>query len=126
MKCKIHGILTKDQVGERKNGKYTQIFCKICKVEKQKERRKRDADIQKEKRYSLKRELIDMKGGKCIACGYDRYIGALDFHHLNENEKIYNVGTLISGGSRLKAIVEIQKCILLCSNCHRELHGDYC
>lgn len=74
-----------------------------------------------EYRVNIKQRLVDYKGGKCQICGYDRCINALEFHHVNPEEKDFT----ISGGTKsfdtLKP--EIDKCILVCSNCHREIHA---
>lgn len=60
-------------------------------------------------------------GGKCERCGYNNYLGALDFHHINPNEKDFTIG---NRNFKLKECVEeIKKCVLLCSNCHREIHA---
>ena len=65
--------------------------------------------------------LIDYKGGKCEKCGYDKCMRALEFHHLNPNEKDFGLSKNLSKSiSALKA--EADKCILLCSNCHAEEH----
>lgn len=57
----------------------------------------------------------------CAKCGDSRnYV--LDFHHINPLEKDMSVSLLLSKGSRKRVIDEIEKCIVLCSNCHRELH----
>lgn len=61
------------------------------------------------------------KGGRCQRCGYDTYLGALDFHHIDPNEKEFTVG---DRDFRLEqCIEEIEKCIMICTNCHRELHA---
>ena len=69
-------------------------------------------------------ELIKRKmyGGKCIRCGYNRCVQALEFHHLNPATK----ETIISSDSITleKAIKESKKCILICSNCHKEIHSE--
>lgn len=74
-----------------------------------------------EYRVNIKQRLVDYKGGKCQICGYNRCINALEFHHVNPEEKDFT----ISGGTKsfdtLKP--EIDKCILVCSNCHREIHA---
>jgi hypothetical protein len=70
----------------------------------------------------LKQKCVDYLGGKCNICGYDKYIGALDFHHVDPDEKEFS----ISGAKRLlfeNLKDELDKCILVCSNCHREIHG---
>lgn len=61
--------------------------------------------------------------GKCKLCGYNRCLDALDFHHIDENNKIDNVSTLLHTTSFEVALNEAKKCILICSNCHRELHS---
>lgn len=65
-------------------------------------------------------ELVKLLGGKCSSCGYNRCPAALDFHHKNDKEG--NITYLISRVSKEKLLKEAQKCILLCSNCHREFH----
>ena len=70
-------------------------------------------------------EFLDLirkqRGGKCEKCGYDKYLGALDFHHINPEEKEMTIG---DRNFKLKeCIEETKKCILICSNCHRELHA---
>lgn len=67
--------------------------------------------------------MIEYKGGKCEICGYDKYKGALDLHHRNKSEKEF--GLAMQGLSRSweKMKKEADKCILLCANCHREVHG---
>lgn len=61
------------------------------------------------------------RGGKCEKCGYDRYLGALDFHHLDPSEKDFTVG---DRDFRLdQCVEEIKKCVMLCANCHREVHA---
>jgi hypothetical protein len=66
---------------------------------------------------------IIYKGSSCLICGYNRFIGALDFHHLDPAEKDFGLST--KGITRAWALVkqELDKTVLLCSNCHREVHG---
>ena len=82
---------------------------------------KRNLHVRKFNRKEIKRRLIEYKGGKCQICGYNRCQDALDFHHLEPSQKDYN----ISGGTKsfntLKS--EVDKCILVCANCHREIHA---
>ena len=69
-----------------------------------------------------KKKFVDMLGGKCSRCGYSRYIGALEFHHKNPIEKEFNIRCKSRPEKELE--VEISKCILLCPNCHREVHEE--
>lgn len=63
-------------------------------------------------------------GGKCSCCGYNKSYSALDFHHINPEEKEFTIAKNTSlSWKKMKA--EIQKCILLCANCHREEHDHW-
>lgn len=79
--------------------------------------------------HSHKREAILYKGGKCAVCGieYNEENGAIfDFHHVNPKEKDFNISTLFRNYSAIpdKIWEELDKCILVCSNCHRQIHSD--
>lgn len=78
--------------------------------------------------HTHKKELIGYKGGKCTIYGikYNEENGAIfDFHHLNTNEKDFNITTLLRHYSKIpeKIWKEVDKCILVCSNCHRLIHN---
>ena len=76
----------------------------------------------KKSRQRLKERLVYVSGGKCQCCGYDKCIQALEFHHLNPKEKDFTIAANTNiGWDTAKA--EIQKCILVCANCHREIHS---
>ncbi len=71
-----------------------------------------------------KKKAIKYKGGKCAVCGYSRCSAAMDFHHKNPSEKEgYGTGALKSHWSFKKNIPELDKCVLLCVRCHREIHA---
>ena len=81
-----------------------------------------------QKDRSLKRKLFLMeeKGMKCEICGYDKNISALEFHHINPNNKSFPLDARrLSNYSIEKLEEEAKKCMLLCSNCHREIHHPY-
>lgn len=79
---------------------------------------------QKERALSRKLELIELKGGKCEMCGYDKNIAALEFHHLDPSMKSFQLDSRhLSNTTKEKILEEVDKCILVCSNCHRELHN---
>jgi hypothetical protein len=59
---------------------------------------------------------------RCKKCGYNKYLQALDFHHLDPKEKEFGLGENRSGRSFKKMIEEASKCALLCCRCHREVH----
>jgi len=82
-------------------------------------------DIYKRKQERIKKnrdELKKLLGGECSICGYKKCFAALDFHH-NSGEKEGNLSYIIKDSSKQKSLKEIKKCILLCGNCHRELHS---
>lgn len=72
-------------------------------------------------RHRLKERAVYVMGGKCQCCGYDRCIKALEFHHLNPKEKDFSFGEN-SNRNWESTREEIKKCILVCANCHREIH----
>ena len=75
------------------------------------------------RRKKLKKMAIEYKGGKCIFCGYNKCNDALDFHHLNSKEKEFGLSVRGLTRSWKKIKEELNKCILVCANCHRELHA---
>jgi len=60
---------------------------------------------------------------KCTKCGFS-HPAALDFHHTNPAEKENIVSNLVSSGCFAAAMEEVQKCIVLCANCHRIHHYE--
>jgi hypothetical protein len=74
-------------------------------------------------RRQKKEKLVEMFGGKCIICGYNKYAGALDFHHTHPENKSFALsvkGLSYSWDSLLK---EAEKCVLVCKNCHTEIES---
>lgn len=80
-----------------------------------------------ERQRSLKQTCVNYKGGKCMICGYDRCPAALEFHHRNPNEKdsLFAKKSRSRNSTLEKIKPELDKCDLLCSNCHREAHYLY-
>jgi len=76
------------------------------------------------KRKKLKKDLVEYKGGKCEKCGYDKCVAAMDFHHINPKEKDFALSQNGHTQSWEKLKKEADKCILVCANCHRELHEE--
>lgn len=72
-------------------------------------------------RQERKQQAVDYKGGRCERCGYSKSLRALQFHHPDPTEKEFGIG---SGNTKSweKLKVELDKCELLCSNCHAEHH----
>lgn len=71
---------------------------------------------------TMKKKAVAYKGGRCVLCGYDKYIGAMQFHHTDPDKKEFSIGNsyCLSWSSIMK---ELDKCILACSRCHTEIHG---
>ena len=74
-----------------------------------------------ERLRSYKKKLIEYKGGRCSICGYSRSQSALVFHHINPEEKDLDYDKM-KNWSFDKRKDEIDKCILVCANCHSEIH----
>lgn len=74
------------------------------------------------RRKKIKEMAIEYKGGKCCICGYKRCNSAFDFHHLDEKNKKFGLGLNGLTRSWERTRQEIDKCILVCANCHREIH----
>lgn len=73
-------------------------------------------------RRRRKNNLIQVAGGKCSICGYHKSNFALEFHHINPEEKSYGLSAKGNTHNLLLDLKEVQKCILVCANCHREIH----
>jgi hypothetical protein len=110
--------------------------CKQCNRAESKARYEQEGSIGKtnnairqEARLELKRKLVAAAGGCCTRCGYNKSIYALDFHHPGKDKEntVSNLLTLAVGKKSehmALALAEAAKCILLCANCHREVHAE--
>lgn len=103
--CKKHGYT---EYICRKDGAWR---CKKC-----------AADSVIKRRRLLKVKAVEYKGGKCEICGYDKCIDALEFHHLDPQKKEFGIAQKGYTRSWNNVKKELDKCLLLCSNCHKELH----
>lgn len=73
------------------------------------------------RRKMVRQKALEYKGGKCSRCGYDRCLDALEFHHIDGRKDFgLSQGSLTRSWERVEK--ELQKCILICANCHREEH----
>jgi hypothetical protein len=74
-------------------------------------------------RRSTKSRIIESMGGGCVCCGYNRCQSALALHHLDPSQKDFGLGAIRASIKGWKTIVEeIKKCVLVCHNCHCEIH----
>jgi hypothetical protein len=67
-----------------------------------------------------KKKCVEYAGGSCRFCGYARCLRALHFHHVDPKEKEFTVSRTYKSWEKMRQ--EIDKCILVCSNCHAEIH----
>lgn len=89
------------------------------------------SDIKKEKnikgvqrrRKKIKEKAIEYKGGKCEICGYNKCLSALEFHHKNKQDKSFGISEKGITYSWEVVKKELDKCICVCANCHREIHN---
>lgn len=70
-----------------------------------------------------KANLIKVFHSKCCICGFSAFQEALDFHHVNPEEKEFGIGTEAITKALDKQLLEMKKCILVCANCHRGIHA---
>jgi transposase len=88
--------------------------CKKC----------RAAAVAKRRRV-VKRQLVEDAGGVCVLCGYRRWRGALQFHHVDPNLKEFHIAHRGYSRSLARSRAEAEKCVLLCANCHSEVEGGF-
>jgi transcription elongation factor Elf1 len=108
--CKHHGLVK--FMGWNDNGKI-HYHCYECNKE----------DVSNRRR-ELKKKAIEYKGGKCSICGYNKSVRSLVFHHLDPKEKDFDIGHSGYTLSWEKVKKELDKCILVCANCHGELEDE--
>lgn len=94
-------------------------YCKTCNTKDVLARQRR-----------FKRLAVEYKGGECERCGYHKTIAALEFHHKDRTQKEFQISKFRLANwdkNREKIIRELDKCELVCANCHREEHfsGDW-
>lgn len=107
--CKHHGMT---KFHPYRVGDKTKYRCAAC----------LQANVQR-RREKLKTLSIEYLGGCCQHCGYNKFAGALEFHHKDPTQKDFGISSSGHTRSWEKIKVELDKCLLLCANCHREEHG---
>jgi 5-methylcytosine-specific restriction endonuclease McrA len=73
-------------------------------------------------RVRIKSHLLEGFKSKCGICSYNKYQGALELHHLDPKEKDFSISGKTLSFEKMKK--EVDKCILVCSNCHSEIHSE--
>lgn len=100
-------------VSKRKNGNWRLSgYCRDC-----------ANSVNLIRRQKLKKQAVLYKGGKCEDCGYIGYEGVFDFHHLDPTQKDMDISHARSRNFDVVIQRELDKCVLLCSNCHRIRHA---
>ena len=83
-------------------------------------------EAQQKRGLSRKIEIIRSAGARCSKCGYNKNLAALVFHHTDSNAKDFKLDMRSLSNRKLEPILnEISKCVLLCANCHAELHNPH-
>lgn len=72
-------------------------------------------------RQRFKEKLVNLMGGSCSICKYSKCIKALEFHHTDSSKKDFTISQMKKLNWK-KIFKEAQKCVLVCANCHREIH----
>lgn len=77
-------------------------------------------------RRNLKTKIVNALGGSCQVCGYNRCNSSMDLHHVDPSEKEYAFRDVMANPKSVeKMMPELEKCMLLCANCHREYHAGF-
>ena len=124
-RCREEKLLS----GFNKKGTTTyQSYCKPCQSEHYKEYYRKNIDSEKariikgkvHRRRASKKYVIHLKDkGVCTACGRRFHHAAMDFDHVEDNKKM-SVSHMVNSGYTIKKVqLEIDKCELVCANCHR-------
>lgn len=128
LECSPYGSRSKNGLkgdpNKNKKGLLSEHICPLCnKTHYNKNLQTECSACRSQKRRRKNKELlVEYKGGKCEICGYNKNTHALDFHHIDPNTKEFTISRLIANKSLEKIKQEVDKCKLVCANCHRELH----
>ena len=106
--CNIQLIETNSY---KQNGGYSSK-CKRC-----------HCDATMDRQAKFKQDCVNYKGGRCQKCGYCKNTSALDFHHIDPNKKEFTISKYKAQKFDDRIIPELEKCELICRNCHAEAHN---
>jgi hypothetical protein len=106
----------------------TQLNCSLSMVYYYLSPQERNNHIRRKQknRNLLKEECRKTLGAKCVICGYDKCQNALHFHHLDPKTKKFTISDAFARKTYPTEEIEaeIKKCILVCANCHVEIHAN--
>jgi hypothetical protein len=107
--------------GTSLRGKQTKFCSSFCK-----NKHHQSYESQKSRGLTRKLELIKAAGGSCSICGYRKNLAALAFHHADSADKDFKLDMRSLSNRGLESVLgELDKCILVCHNCHSELHNPH-
>ena len=110
----------------RLTGRQSKYCSRQCKNDDN-NNRLQSYSAQQRRGRSRKLALIDLRGTRCQKCGYDRNFSALEFHHIDPQTKDFQLDLRsLSNRKWAKILEEVKKCVLVCSNCHKEIHNPEC
>ncbi len=132
--CNEEKPITKfDKTPNRQDGRA--ITCRRCKQGRRPDETKRHWAKSARRNHAglklsqtkRKLQLLQYRGGQCVDCGLkpsdDWPVNCFDFHHRDPNQKVSNVGNLIQKPLKAETFHEVDKCDILCANCHRRRHA---
>jgi len=93
------------------------------KVRRYRDRREYLIEAVRKRRKKVRQMAVDYKGGKCQLCAYSKCTEALEFHHVCSTGKDFSISGKGYTRSWKRIKEELDKCLLLCANCHREVHS---
>lgn len=126
-KCKKDLEDNKFSKRNKGNSHGLQAWCKKCSNANRRKdyfkNQEREIKVRKDRKDSIREFLVEYKSKLfCAICG-ENHPATLDFHHVNPEEKDFRMADAVKDGYSIKKILEeIQKCQVLCANCHRKLH----
>lgn len=118
----IEECVSKFKIGKSTVTKHTDNKRELNNLTKEEKKVKNYKRV-KSHRQKIKEKSIEYKGNKCEKCGYDKCKWAFDFHHTDSKTKDFTISKYSTlSWDRIKK--ELDKCILVCANCHREIHYE--
>ncbi len=87
--------------------------------------RSKRLDYAREKQRAFKAKVVEYLGGHCVVCGLVDELPVYDAHHLDPSQKEFNITTRRAEADWDVVKAELDKCVLLCANCHRKVHAGF-
>ena len=107
--------------GKPLSGKQTKFCSHGCK-----NKDLQSYEAQKRRGLARKLNIIKTAGGHCTICGYNKNLAALVFHHADASGKDFKLDMRSLSNRKIEPIIkEIDKCTLVCANCHAEMHNPH-